>query len=114
MGFNVVHVQDEAVSCLFDTALKLAQSCRPQDGSTAAYIFRFLLATPSFTAILRTRQLQSDIVSGGDDNDDGDDDDDCYYGCVLLLLQLLKRQLRVANVSLLQASALSFYHKYTS
>jgi len=42
---------------LLDAALELAQSSWPQDGSTAAYIFRFLIRIPSFTDVLRTHLM---------------------------------------------------------
>ena len=75
---------------LFDTALKLAVSSRPQDGSTAAYILRFLTRIPSFRDVLRGRLMARN------------DDDDDYYMCIVLLLQLLQSQLDVATVNLLQ------------
>jgi len=84
---------------LFDDALKLAVSCRPQDGCSAAYILRFLVRIPSFTDVLRKRLIAHD---DDDDDDDDDGDDDSYYSCIVLLLQLLQRQLDVAAVNLLQ------------
>ena len=67
---NAVSVQEAAASKLLDATLELAASCRPQDGATAAYVFRFLLRLPSFSCVLRTRH---------DDSDEDDDDDDCCY-----------------------------------
>jgi len=91
---------------LLNTALQLAQTSRPQDGSTAAYIFRFLLRLPSFNDVLRAHFMSSSPAGRDDDDDDDDDGDDSYYRCVRLLLQLLQRQLEVATVNLLQASDL--------
>jgi len=77
---NAVSVQEAAASKLLDATLELATSCRPQDGATAAYVFRFLLRLPSFSRVLRTRRDDSD-------EDDDDDDDCCYrYLPVLTLL----------------------------
>jgi len=95
---------------LFDVALQLAQSTRPQDGSTAAYILRFLLRLPSFGAVLQTYSLSKSSAAEDDDDDDDDDDteaEDSCYRCLCLLLQLLQRQLDVATVNLLEASGLS-------
>jgi len=68
-----VTVQEAAVSRLFDAALELAVSSRPQDGSTAAYIFRFLLRLPSFSHILVTHDNATDAAATTED------DNDCYY-----------------------------------
>ena len=77
---NAVSVQEAAVSELVDAALELATSYRPQDSSTATYVFRLLLQLPSFSHVLRTRR-------DGSDEDDDDDDDCCYrYLPVLTLL----------------------------
>ena len=94
-----MNVQDAVMTSLFDGALELACSSRPQDGATAAYIFRLLLHVPSFSNVLR-----SHLMSVHDDDDDDDEVDDSYYSCVYLLLQLLQRQLELATVNLLQAS----------
>ena len=71
-----MNVQDAVMTSLFDAALELACSSRPQDGATAAYILRLLLRVPSFSNVLR-----SHLMSVHDDDDD-DDDDDSYYSCV--------------------------------
>jgi len=64
---------------LFDAALELASSSRPQDGSTAAYILRFLLQLSSFNHVLETRREGVDAI-------DSDNNDDCYYRYICLLL----------------------------
>jgi len=115
------------VTCLLDAALQLAQSSRPQDGLTAAYILRFLLRLPSFSDVLQTHIKSSvqpadtadataaaaaaaaDGVGGGGFDGGGGGGaggDDAYQQCVVLLLQLLHRQLEVATVNLLQVSEL--------
>jgi len=112
-----VNIQETALTGLLDTALELALSSRPQDGSTAAYILCFLIRIPSFTDVLRIRlmlETASDAAvavaaaaAADAADDDDDDDDDSYYICTCLLLQLLRRQLDVATVNLLQASEAS-------
>ena len=99
---------------LLDAALQLAQSCRPQDGTTAAYLLRWLLKLPGLTGrrlheyCVSLSSEHSDATEDDDDDDDDDDkDDDRYYWCVHLLLQLLTRQLDVATVNLMQASRFS-------
>jgi len=81
-----VNVQEEAVRRLFDAALELASSSRPQDGSTAAYIFRFLLRLPSFRHVLETQRDGSEAATAAANNDD---DDDNYYRYICLLLSYL-------------------------
>jgi len=102
--------QQSTVTRLLDAALQLAQSCRPQDGTTAAYLLRWLLRLPGLTGrrlheyCVSLSSEHSDDTEDNDDDDDDKDDDDRYYWCVHLLLQLLTRQLDVATVNLVQAS----------
>ena len=106
------------MTCLLDAALQLAQSSRPQDGLTAAYVLRLLLRLPSFTDVLHAHMMTLSLslphdtaaaaaAAADDDDDDDDDNDDGYQLCVMLLLQLLHRQLEVATVNLMQVSKLS-------
>jgi len=105
-----MNLQQSTVTGLLDAALQLAQSCRPQDGTTAAYLLRWLLRLPGLTGRRLHKycvSLSSEHSDDTEHNDDDDDDDDRYYWCVHLLLQLLTRQLDVATVNLVQASQLS-------
>jgi len=106
----MLRMQITTVKCLFDATLQLAVSSRPQDGTTAAYILRFLLRLPSFQDVLRERSTSQSLygtntaAAAAAAADDVDDDDDAHLRCVQLLLQLLRRQLDVATVNLLEVT----------
>ena len=43
------------LQCLFDVALGLTRSTRPQDCTTAAYLLRFLVQLPQIEGIIRDK-----------------------------------------------------------
>ena|SRR6218665_211119 len=89
---------------LFSAGVQLAQSPRPQDCTTAAYLLRFLLHAPQILPLLET-QLKSRVLSG-------------LGNCALVtglnrkrlcltevLLDLLQDEVKVASSNLMLAAA---------
>ncbi|XP_033733610.1 thyroid adenoma-associated protein homolog [Pecten maximus] len=96
---------------LFDTALTLAASTRPQDCTTAAYLFKVLLVQPGIYDILKnsdsyqaklflTKQMETFCLPSVDNNQSG-------RSLLLLwiLLSYLQDQKEVAKGSLIMAAA---------
>lgn len=90
---------------LLQTTIELAQSTRPQDGITAAYIFRFLLRfssiSKSLSRLCEENQLATLVIFRQSDNDVSQP----YFLCCVLLLLLLRQQLNDARINLLKTAA---------